>query len=112
MGSYLQAAVADRIKGQHGNIEVDEVGLVAVDGIEGAVVEVRNELLRRRTGTILPSPLCMDTAIIPRTLAHGMVLLVEHLRVETFPPFALTVFLGQVTVVVDTRLVTLQVIAL
>ena len=44
VGGNLQTAVADGIERQHGDVEVDEVGLVTVDGIEGAVVEVGDEL--------------------------------------------------------------------
>ena len=41
-----------------------------------------------------------------------MVLLVEHLWIQSFPPLAFAVFLGQVTVVIHTGLLSFQVIAL
>ena len=109
MGSDTEAAVTERIERQHGDIEIDEVGLIAVDGIEGAVVEVRNEFLRWRTGTVLPSPLIMYLAIAPRVIAHRMVLTVKKLWVETFPPFALTIGLRQVAIIEDTGLGTFKI---
>ena len=41
---YAHAAIAYRIEWQHCDIEVDEVWIIAVDGIEGAVVEVCHKL--------------------------------------------------------------------
>ena len=41
-----------------------------------------------------------------------MALLVEHLRVESFPPLAFAVLLSQVAVVIDTSLFAFEVIAL
>ena len=65
VGSYAQAAVTQRVERQDGDIEIDEVGLVAVDGIERAVVEVGDELRRRRAGTVAPVPLRVYAAVVP-----------------------------------------------
>ena len=65
MGGDAQSAVTHRIEGQHGDIEIDKVGLIAVDGIEGAVIEVGDELLCRRAGTMAPVPLVVDAAVVP-----------------------------------------------
>ena len=112
VGGNLEAAVAQGIEGEHRDIEIDEVGIVAVDGIDGAVEEVGDELRRGRAGSAAPVPLAVYGAVVPRTLAHGVLLLIEHLRVETFPPLALAVLLAEVAVVVDTHLVALHIKAL
>ena len=109
MGGDLQAAVAQGIERQYGNVEVDEVRVIAIDGVEGAVVEVGDELLRGRTGTVQPAPLVVYFAIAPRIIAHGMILAIEMLWVESFPPFALTVGLGEIAVIEDACLRPLQI---
>ena len=94
----LHARIADGVEGQHGHIEIDEVGVVAIDGIEGAVVEVGHKLLRRLCRTILPAPLTMNGAVVPCVVAEVVVLLIEFLRVKTFPPFLRAVGIGLVAV--------------
>ena len=37
---YFQSCIADGIEWQHRHVEVYQVGVVPVDGVEGAVVEV------------------------------------------------------------------------
>ena len=112
MGDNLQATIADGMEWQYRCIEVDEVGLIAIDGIERTIVEISDELLRGNSGPVCPVPLLVDGSIPPGPLAHGMLLLVELLRVEAFPPFALAIFLGEMTIVVDARFRAVQVVAL
>ena len=104
MCSNLKSAVANGIEWQYGNIEVDEVRIVAIDGVEGAIVEIGYELLRRRTGTITPPPLCVNLTVVPRAVAHRVILGVELLWVETFPPFALAIGLGELAIVINASL--------
>ena len=65
VGCNAQTAVADGIEGHHRHIEVNEVGCIAVDGIEGAVVEVRDVFAGGQCATMGPVPLTMDTAVVP-----------------------------------------------
>ena len=45
MCSNLQSAIAHRIEGQHGYIEINQVGMIAIDGVEGTIIEVSHKLL-------------------------------------------------------------------
>ena len=86
--------------------------MIAIDGIEGTVIEVGDELLRRRASAFAPPPLVVHLSVAPRVITHRMTLLVEILRVESFPPFAFSVGLCQVSIVIDASFRSLDVIAL
>ena len=112
MCSDLQSAVAEGIERQHGDIEINEIGVIAIDGIEGAVVEVGDEFLRWRTSTVRPVPLAMNLTVVPRAVAQGVVLGIEVLGVEAFPPFALAVCFRQFTIVIDACLWSVLIVSL
>ena len=59
-----------------------------------------------------PVPLAVDLHVRPRAVAHGVILLVEHLGVVTLPPLAFAVGLGQLAVIIHARLGTVDIIAL
>ena len=112
MSNNLQATVTERIEWQYSHIEVNKIWIVAVYGIKCPIIEVGYKLLGWRTGTMTPIPLTMDGSIVPRSLAHRMILAVEHLWIKSFPPLAFTVFFSQVTIIKDTSFRTFQVVAL
>ena len=116
VGGDLHARIADGVEGKDGHVEVDEVWVVAVDGVERAVVEVGDVLLRGDVGTAFPTPLAMDGAIVPGVVAEVVILCIEFLGVESLPPFLcsvgvglVAVFLGEPAVVLHTTLVALHV---
>ena len=45
MCSNFQATIAEGIEWKNRHIEVDEIGIIAVDGIECAIVEIGDKLL-------------------------------------------------------------------
>ena len=94
----FQAGIADGIEWKYGDIEIDEVGVVAVDGIERAIVEIGDVLLRWQAGSAAPSPLAMNRIIVPRVIAKIVVLGIESLWVESFPPFLRTIDIGLVAI--------------
>ena len=65
MGGNLQSAVTDIVEWHNGHVKVNQVGLVAVDGIEGSVVEVGDKLFRWQRSTIAPCPLAMNRVVGP-----------------------------------------------
>ena len=111
MRGDLHSCIAHGVEGEHGDVEVEQVGIVTIDGIERAVVEVGGKFLRRRAGSVAPSPLAMNHSICPGALAQRMVLGIEILRVVAFPPCSLAIFLRQPAIVGHTHLVTLGVVA-
>ena len=52
--TYLVIAAVER---QHGIVEIDHVGLVGVDALQYAVLELTFEGLTGQRGTVLPIPL-------------------------------------------------------
>ena len=107
----LHSCIAYGIEGKHGDIEIEQVGIVTINSIERAVVEVSGKFLRRRTGSVAPTPLAMNHPIGPGALAQRMVLGIEFLRVVAFPPCSLAIFLRQPAIIGHAHLVTLGVVA-
>lgn len=104
MCRYLQSGVADGVERQDRNIEIEQVGIIAVDHVERTVVEIGAILTCRQAGTIAPSPLAVDGAVVPAVLAQRVVLGVKVLRVVAFPPFAFAVGFRQSAVIRYSRL--------
>ena len=95
----LAYLVVASVEGHGGVVEVEHVGLVVVDQLEHAVLELLLILLGGQAGAVAPVPLAVDGAAALPPGAVLVVLGVELLRVESFPPLALAVGLGQVAVV-------------
>ena len=112
MGGDLHARVADVIEGQHRHVEVDQIRLVAVDGIQRTVVEISHKCLCGFCGPMCPVPLLVNLAVAPRAVAQRMVLGIEFLWVISFPPLAFAVLFRQMSVVIDACLLSVLVIAL
>ena len=112
----LHAGIADGVEGQHRYVKVEQVGIVAVDGVEGAVVEIRHKLLRRLSRPVLPAPLAVDGPVVPSAVREVVVLPVELLRVKSLPPLLrsvsirlVAVLLRQPSVILHSPLLALQV---
>ena len=108
----FQPRVAERIERHAGDVEVKQVGIIPVDYVERAVVEVGAKLLRRHICSPAPRPLAVYCAVVPAVLAQRMVLRVKVLRVVAFPPFALAVGRGELAVIRNTLLRPFQVVPL
>ena len=76
IGGDAEADVAGRIDGQNRVVEIQQVGLVLVDQVDRAVEELLDVgLVQRRLARLLPV-----------VLADRVILGVEILRIEAFPP--------------------------
>ena len=89
MGGDAQADLVAEAQGQHDVIKVQQVGLVLVDEVLGAIEEF---LAVGRIGTA--AALC-QFPVPDELLARRVVLGVKILRIEAFPPLALAVGLGE-----------------
>ena len=99
MGGDAQAGVAHGPQRQCGVVEVDEIGLIPVDEIDRAIVELVAIGLVREAGAVVPVPLAKQGVRVGAAGAARVVLRVEVLRVEAVPPLALAVGLGELAVV-------------
>ena len=94
--TYLVIAAVER---QHGIVEIDHVGLVGVDALQYAVLELTFEGLTGQRGTVLPIPLRMGrTRLLPPPTGL-MTLGIELLRIIAFPPLSLAVGLSQIAII-------------
>ena len=108
---YFQSGIADWPEWQYGYVKIEQVGVIPIDDIKRPIVEVGNELLRRLSHTVAPTPLLMNHAIGPGAPTQGMILLIKVLRIQAFPPFALAVGLGEPAIVRHPHLVATTVVA-
>ena len=74
------------VEREHGVVEINHVGVVLVDALQDAVLELLHVRHRGRADAVAPAPLAVDCAPVAPVGAVGVVLGVELLRVEAVPP--------------------------
>ena len=111
MGCNLESCVANGIERHACGVEIKKIGIVTVDHIKSAIIEIGAELFRGYGCSVFPVPLPVKHSC-PATFAEWMVLNVKLLRIHTFPPFPFAVSSCHATIIRDALFVSFKIVSL